>query len=316
MNIKRIFVLVVALSFSSLVFAQIESNKTKLHKNVSVPILTSNPNGFAYVEVNPDGIGGSLKLAKITQTFPLVKATDIIELENYRGDYMVYDLDTSPDNRYLVSHRIQAGGGHLFMDILERPRNVEELDILFYDMHTGEYLGFVDNEAMIVLNESLHPSESLIEYRQLQIDAGVSPEVVAEYDYTLHLEFSFIDFHDLHWNTDGTVSVAFRGEVYLILENGEFGFANIGTENFTVNYTVDPSGVSIESYGNIKTAAEWPEIFDLSTQTPLPGNMRFESKTILFPQRATLFTDLDLTLYRPKRAAKVSGSIPADYWNF
>lgn len=315
MKTAKISILLVGLLISCFTVAEARQLETKLHNDKSIPVLTSGANSFAYVEVNPDGVGGSLKLAKITQTFPVVKATDIIELENYRGDYMVYDLDTSPDNRYLVSHRIQAGGPP-FTDILERPEDIMELDILFYDMNTGEYLGFVDNEAMFVLNESLHPSESLIEYRQLQIDAGVPPEIVAEYDYTLHLEYSFIDFHDLHWNTDGTVSVAFRGEVYLILENGEFGFANIGTENFTVNYTVDPSGVSIDSYGNIKTAAEWPEIFDLSVQTPLPGNMRFESQTILFPQRATLYPGLDLSLYRPKKAVKIRGSIPMDYWSF
>lgn len=309
MNIQKSPALLIVLLFSSLAFAQ-----NKNHER-SVPILTSNANGFAYVEVNPDGIGGSLNLAKTTQTFPTIRAKDVVELENYNsGQYMVYDLGTSPDNRYLVSYRVLSLGRE-FTDILAPfLPSFDELDILFYDMNTGEYLGFVDDVPFEVLDESLHPSQALEDYRQSQIDAGVPPEVVAEYDYIVHNEQSFTDFFDLHWNTDGTVSVTFLFDVWLIVDNRLNG--NIGSDFFTINFMVNPSGVSVESYGDIKTAAAWPPAFDLSVEEPLPGDMQFESRDILFPQRVTHFPGLDLKLYRPKQSAMIAGSIPARYWNF
>lgn len=310
MNVQKFPVLFIALLFSSLVVAQ-----SKLPEKRSIPILTSGNNGFAYVEVNPDGIGGSLKLAKITQTFPLIKAKDVVELENYNsGLYMVYDMGTSPDNRYLVSYRIQSHS-YDFTDILDSSiYDIQELDILFYDMTTGDYLGFVDDVPFEVLGESLHPSQSLEDYRQSQIDAGVPPEVVAGYDYVIHNEYSFNDFFDLRWNTDGTVSVTFIFEVWLRVNNRIT--ENIGSDFFTINFMINPSGVSVESYGDIKTAAAWPRIFDLAVNEPLPAHMQLESRNILFPRKATLFPGLDLTLYRPKQCVMISGSIPERYWKF
>lgn len=309
MNVQQFSVFLATLLFSTTAFAQ-----SKFHEKKPIPILTSSANGFAYVEVNPDGVGGSLKLAKITRTFPVIKAKDVIELENYNsGLYMVYNMSTSPDNRYLVSYRIQSQS-YDFTDILNSSiYDIQELDILFYDMTTGDYLGFVDDVPFEVLNESLHPSQSLEDYRQSQIEAGVPPEVVAEYDYIIHNEYSFNDFFDLRWNTDGTVSVTFIFDVWVRADNL---FENIGSDFFTINFTVNSSGVSLDSYGDIKTVAAWPQVFDLSVEKPLPGNMQFESRNILFPERVTLFPGLDLTIYRPKQGVMIGGGIPARYWNF
>lgn len=306
MNVQNFSVFLATLLFSSTAFAQ-----SKFHENKSVPILTSSANGFAYVTQNPDGIGGSLHLAKITRTFPMIKARDVAELENYNsGLYRVYDLSSSPDNQYLVSYRIQSHYSD-YIDILDPHPDIAELDILFYDMNNGEYLGYVDDIPFGYINESLHPSEELEAYRLSQLEAGVPPEVVAEYDYIVNNEHSFTDFFDLRWNTDGTVSLSYLYDVYLRSD-----FSYIGAEVFTINYEVSPSGVSLESYGNIKTAAAIPPVFSLSVDEPLPGDMRLESRKILFPEQVTLFPGLDLTLYRPKQGVLIGGGIPARYWNF
>ena len=307
MNAQKFSVLLIALFFSNLVFSQ-----ARFHRQ-PIPILTSGANSFAYVAENPDGVGGSLYLAKITRTFPFIKAKNIALLENYySGDYAVRSLGTSPDNRYLVSFRGYSLSTD-YTDILKWDAHPENLRMLFYDMQTGEYLGIIDYSPWGYLDESIMPSEELEEFRHEQIEAGVPPEVVAEYDYAVNNENSANDFFDLRWNADGTVSVTFFPEVWV---SHDTIFQSLGSELFTINYTVNPSGVSLESYGDIKTAAAWPPVFDLSVEEPLPGNLQFESRHILFPERVTLFPGLDLTILRPKKGVMIEGSIPASYWNF
>jgi hypothetical protein len=77
MNINKISLFIVALFFCNLAFSQ-----AKIHKQ-SIPILTSGANGFAYLAENPDGVGGSLHIAKIVRSYPLVRAKDGATLENY-----------------------------------------------------------------------------------------------------------------------------------------------------------------------------------------------------------------------------------------
>lgn len=307
MNTSIISIFVAALLFSSIAFSQ-----TRPYQQ-SIPILTSSANNFAYVAENPDGIGGSLYLAKITRTFPVIKAENIAQLENYdSGNYAVRALGTSPDNRYLVSFRGYSLSRD-YTDILEWDSHPENLRILFYDMHTGEYLGIIDYSPWGYLDESIMPSERLEEFKQEQIEAGVPPEVVAEYGYAVNNENSANDFFDLRWNSDGTVGVTFFPEVWV---SHETIFQSIGSELFTINYTINPSGVSLETYGDIKTPAAWPTVFDLAAEEPLPGNLQLESRDILFPEQVTLFPGLDLTILRPKKGVMIEGSIPASYWNF
>lgn len=306
MNTKKISIVLVALFFSSLAFSQ-----TRFHHQ-PIPILTSSANNFAYVAENPDGIGGSLYLAKITRTFPVIKAKNIAQLENYdSGNYAVRALGTSPDNRYLVSFRGYSSYG--YTDVLEWDSHPDNLRMLFYDMQTGEYLGIIDYSPWGYLDESIMPSEALEEFRHEQIEAGVPPEVVAEYDYAVNNENSANDFFDLRWNTDGTVSITFVPEIWV---SHETLFQYLGPEPMTINYIVNPSGVSLESYGDIKTPAAWPEVFDMAAEEPLPGNLQLESRDILFPEQVTLFPGLDLTILRPKKGVMIEGSIPASYWNF
>lgn len=307
MNTSKISIFLAALFFSSIAFSQ-----TRLHQQ-SIPILTSSANNFAYVAENPDGIGGSLYLAKITGTFPVIKAENIAQLENYdSGNYAVRALGTSPDNRYLVSFRGYSPYGN-YTDILEWDSHPPHLEMHFYDMETGEFLGVVDYSPWGYLDESIMPSEALEEFRHEQIEAGVPPDVVAEYDYAVNNENSANDFFDLRWNSDGTVSVTFFPEIWV---SHDTVFQSLRSELMTINYTVNPSGVSLESYGDIKTAAAWPSVFDLAAEEPLPGNLQLESRDILFPEQVTLFPGLDLTILRPKKGIMIEGSIPARYWNF
>lgn len=307
MNTSKTSIFLVALFFSSIAFSQ-----SSLHQQ-SIPILTSNANNFAYVAENLDGIGGSLYLAKITGTFPVIKAENIAQLENYNsGQYAVRALGTSPDNHYLVSFRGYHSRGD-YTDILEWDSHPENLRILLYDLHTGEYLGLIDYSPWGSLNESIMPSEQLEEFRHEQIEAGVPPEVVAEYDYVVNNENSANDFFDLRWNSDGTIGVTFFPEVWV---RHETIFQSLGSELFMINYTVNPSGISLESHGDIKTPAAWPTVFELAAEEPLPGNLQLESRDILFPERVSLFPGLDLTVLRPKKGVLIEGGIPAAYWNF
>lgn len=305
-----------ALNFSILVIGLLFSNVTlsqvKWHVKKSVPILASSANSFAYVAENADGIGGSLYLAKITRTFPVIQAKDIALLENYdSGNYAVGALGTSPDNRYLVSFRSYSYSDD-YTDVLEWDSFPHEMEMHFYDMQTGEHLGVIDYSPWGYLNESLLPSQELEAFRHQQIEAGVPPEVVAEYDYSVNNENSAIDFFDLRWNSDGTVSVTFFPEIWV----RHTVYESLGSELMTINYAVTPAGVSLESYGDIKTAAAWPSVFDLSVKEPRPGKLQFESWNILFPEQITLFPGLDLTVLLPKKGIMIEGSIPANYWNF
>ncbi len=256
-----------------------------------VPALTTGKTGFAYVQQQSDG-SEQIHLAHLTAIAPETKANWHSQLASYDGySEDVSRLSASPDNAMLRTYSVQLSSS--FIDLNNR----------FYDMNTGEYLGLINEHRFSELNDTLHPSERLQEFREVELSFGVDAETVAAYDYSIDAESGNFELMAFQWNTDDTVSITYRFDVY------NFG-SWIGEEEFTINFTIDETGTHIESYGDIKTAQAEPLTFPLALDPS--GYMTLSSKQIMFPITYH-FGRWSITLDYPRLADIVEGNIPMRY---
>ena len=267
-----------------------------------VPAVDADTASFAYLQDTSSG--QSLELARITRAFPSPVATSIATLATEDGvNETILDIYASPDNHWLAVYTFQDTGAG-FVDH----------NITFYNMRNGDSLGLRNEHAFSSLDESLAPSERLDEFRDALADASGPDDELPELDYSVVTEGANIATPTYQWNADGTFGLTFELDVLAVFEGGGEEF--IGTEAFTMNIAVAPSGLTTVDFDETRTPATFPPVFALTPVDSPEEIIRFNSSPVSFRSYYySYFAQRWLPFYSYRHAVMTEGNIPRRYRN-
>ena len=160
------------------------------------------------------------------------KLVEAFPINSKFGSEDFRDFSVSTDNRFLKIYSLESVG------------EFHDLNMKFYDLYSGDYVGQLNEHSFAGLNESLHPSHVLDQYVSNLEKMGADPEYIKQFDYQIDADID-PEFESFQWNSDGTISVSYWLETEIVL-NGAIQAS--GPDLYTINFSVNDKGVLIESY--------------------------------------------------------------------
>jgi hypothetical protein len=247
-----------------------------------MPIPTFHPyidginDGFAY-KVIASATRQDVYLAQMIAVTPspLAEVTKLMQsyVSDGAGTVTVNRMKASLNNdRLIVQYTIQ---GSDFVDS----------DVDFFDMQTGAFQGFINEQAFATFNSSIQPSQRLAELKADWVQKGyVTAAQAAGFDYSINPDDYGVFSLSTRWNMDGTATIMFQTTVFLANAPG-FNGTPIGTETFYINmaYSSVTNKMEIADYNISHIPALYPPLFTFSIQNgAVSGKMLFQNTPILF----------------------------------
>jgi len=277
-----------------------------LSKNIFAfsPTLLQGRSSFVYMV---DGLGfeKTVMLAELTSISGKPEAKikqQLFYTPGYSGNAseFVRIPKVSPDNRYVVVPVDQIA-----LDFADYNYN-------FFDMNTGKFLKFVNEHNIAPLFSVLtHSSVMLESTRTTYLTLGYPSEYVASFYYIVDPD-SYVDTVKSNWNSDGTFSITYDLLVK-VMDNTE-DLMNEGSEALTLNFSVDSAGVTVESYGDVKSLANYPLTFPVTLIGGRPAI--FDAVISMQPKQVFRTKTSRINSSLISNTTSVEANIPALYSQF